>query len=251
MEVRLPLPASECLQAVALGPLKNVPWEPVAGAANVARIPLPSTAQAAPVLLDLEYKVAAASLDGTQACACIANAGVSQRSRDGPYVLAGGFAAGADHAGIRPHSCGLDYLWGWQGWLPSPAPAFTASELEAWLTQQEPSEAAPPLSLTFARPGVEPLRLYHVPRQVWLTLCSAGLLLVGMAILYLPLPRWSRWLGLLLAFAARRGGLLRACLRAVSGCGVRAGPGDPDSDCRRQLAVAGTLSPAAGLPARF
>jgi hypothetical protein len=94
-------------------------------------------------------------------------------------------------------SFGLGCEWEWRNWLLAPYPALTPSD-RAWRdeSEQETLDNRVPqarLAAVCWRWGAEPLHLTHVPQQVWLLLCSFAVLLIGLCLTFLALPRLLFW----------------------------------------------------------
>lgn len=98
-----------------------------------------------------------------------------------------------------------EHRWAWRGWLPAPRPALTANELERWFAGPDGIPARddnPDLICWQSIPA--PVRVLHVPQQVWLLACSLTFLAIGLGLSFLPLPRSLFWalvagLGMLVA----------------------------------------------------
>jgi hypothetical protein len=85
-----------------------------------------------------------------------------------------------------------DYAWGLIGWLIGPVPSESNAELEAWLTGSPVGAAAvtaPPVSLILEQPALEPILILNGPRPVWLLVCSTVVLVLGLGLLLLRVPR--------------------------------------------------------------
>ncbi len=107
-----------------------------------------------------------------------------------------------------------DYRWGWRGWLLALRPTASATELERWITESPEAEASGvPTATAWRTPG-EPLRVLGVPQQLWLILCSLVVVVLGVVLAYIRLPRLLFWM-ILSALAA---GSLTAgiCVRVLA-----------------------------------
>src|SRR5262249_46498308 len=100
----------------------------------------------------------------------------------------------------------VEQRWAWWGWLLAPRPAVSSEGLESWFagpdTPALPNEGEPRL---VCWQGAEaPVRVWHVPQQAWLLVCSLVFLGVGLGLSFLPLPRTAFWcsVALLGAFVA-------------------------------------------------
>jgi hypothetical protein len=92
-----------------------------------------------------------------------------------------------------------EFRWGLRGGLLAPEPEAPA-ELEDWPDGPWPALAAP--RLAFSSPSLAPVRMLLVPWQAWLLACSGAVLLAGLALAFLPVPRLVFWLLLILLAAA-------------------------------------------------
>jgi hypothetical protein len=98
---------------------------------------------------------------------------------------------------LSQDALGPEYGWGRRGWLFALHPTVPAGEFERWFAEPDP---VPPDAPTFPDPSVsvwrsspEPLRLSYVPEQAWLLVCSLTLLIVGLALAFVSLPRAVFW----------------------------------------------------------
>jgi hypothetical protein len=98
----------------------------------------------------------------------------------------------------------VEQRFGRRGWLLGPTAALTTADLEQWLLgdgnseqtpaqKQEEAEEPETASLVLTATELEPLRLIHVPQQVWLLVCSLLLLLVVLGLSLAPLSRTVFW----------------------------------------------------------
>ncbi len=86
-----------------------------------------------------------------------------------------------------------DYRWGWRGWLLALRPSASATELERWITESPEAEASGvPTATAWRTPG-EPLRVLGVPQQLWLIVCSLLVVVLGVVLAYVRLPRPVFW----------------------------------------------------------
>jgi hypothetical protein len=92
---------------------------------------------------------------------------------------------------------GPEYGWGRRGWLFALHPTASTADFEKWFAGSDsaPADAAkwPDPSVAVWRSSPEPLRLSHVPEQPWLLVCSLTLLIVGLALAFVALPRAVFW----------------------------------------------------------
>ena len=102
---------------------------------------------------------------------------------------------------LSPDALGPDYGWGRRGWLAALRPMVTTADFERWFAgtdgpKPEEVKPSPDVSVAVWRSAAEPLRLNHVPEQPWLLVCSLTLLIVGLALAFLSLPRAVFWVTL-------------------------------------------------------
>jgi hypothetical protein len=93
---------------------------------------------------------------------------------------------------------GAEYGWGRRGWLLALRPTVSTADFERWFAGPDalrPDEIKPYADPTVAvwRSAPEPLKLSHVPERPWLLVCSLTLLIVGLALAFLSLPRAAFW----------------------------------------------------------
>jgi len=112
---------------------------------------------------------------------------------------------------LSQDALGPDYGWQKRGWLMALRPTVTTGDFERWFAGSEgpradDSKPYPDPTVAVWRSVPEPLRLSHVPEQPWLLVCSLTLLIVGLALAFVSLPRAVFWgtlaatgVGLLLA----------------------------------------------------
>ena len=67
------------------------------------------------------------------------------------------------------------------------------AELEQWPAGKETTPFATDASQVFSRREQEAFTIVHLPKMTWLALCSVLLLIVGLALQLLPLPRAIFW----------------------------------------------------------
>jgi hypothetical protein len=97
-------------------------------------------------------------------------------------------------------SLSCDYDWGWRGWLLGPQAGATPADLERWFAAGTPTagEGNGPVDAAATvsgwAPTGEPLHILCVGQRAWLLLCSLGLLLAGVALGLMSLPRLAAWL---------------------------------------------------------
>jgi hypothetical protein len=163
---------------------------------KVARIPVDPALYPKPVILSLSYRPDPSRADGSGPLQ------VALR----PPMLHGAVLLGRPRwqldlpAGWLPFLRGGGYSpelrWGWHGWLLTPRPAVTGSELERWLTGSDGTaqigESEP--SLVCWQAALAPLQLLLVPQRLWLLACSLIFLALGLSLFFTrssPLLFWA------------------------------------------------------------
>lgn len=84
------------------------------------------------------------------------------------------------------------WSWTFRGVLLAPVPRQNAEDLERWFVgdmETGVEEQAGLPSIVSARARLHPMTITHVPQQGWLMVCSLGILMVGLALYFLPLGR--------------------------------------------------------------
>ncbi|HXG08510.1 MAG TPA: hypothetical protein VNK04_01855, partial [Gemmataceae bacterium] len=241
LDIELPAaPASLNLKVFLNGDL--VQWHPVpdsaagADAARLARLPIGPNLLGRPAVLDMIYQLTPNQPAARGSGYILGNVAL-QTTLYAPLLRRSG-----GHVPVRwdvrlpsdwvPLYAGggfqFEQRWGWRGWLLAPQPAVSGAELEQWFAG-DTSERSSPLSLETGetadrgtpsvacwRTDLEPLRLYHAPQQVWLLVCSLGLLAVGLGLYFVLVHRGLYGpIVLLLGAAAAVVGLLWPSVLAV------------------------------------
>jgi hypothetical protein len=158
----------------------------------VAHVAIPAelaSSKTAPVILELEYKVPAGE-SGRLWQATL------QPPRFHGEVLTGSVRWQVELprepvAVVLGENAHLDYRWTLQGWLLAPETQVTSADLESWLSGKESTGTGESgdVALTFWRNGTSPAYLLHMPRPIWLLICSALVLGIGLGLYLLP---WGR-----------------------------------------------------------
>jgi hypothetical protein len=98
---------------------------------------------------------------------------------------------------LSQDAVGEEYAWGRRGWLFALRPTVGTVDFERWFAGADAPlpEAAryPDPAVSAWRSNLEPLRLSHAPEQAWLLVCSLTLLIVGLALAFVSLPRAVFW----------------------------------------------------------
>jgi hypothetical protein len=178
---------------------KAAAWYPIdedgqkAAASKLARVTLEPDPEGKPGVLEVVCVLAPGRTSGSSAL----------RSTLQPPVLKG-------DAGVAPvrwqvtlppswvplyHEGGLasGHRWGVRGWLLAAEPDVTPAELERWFSGSDQAGSAAAPALVLWHSGWEPVRLAHAPQRAWLLLCSLGLLVIGLGLTFVALPRIVFW----------------------------------------------------------
>jgi hypothetical protein len=208
LDIELPVAIEGCLQSITLAGQRINHWRPIDW--NVVRLPLEPDLYTQPVVLDLVYKLPASFAADKGFWRSVVHPPIFRPevliARQRWDVTLPSSAVGI----LLGKGTSLDYTWGLQNGLLAPRAAVTSEDLDAWLTGKESTEApAGEPSLAFDRLAQTPVAIFHLPWKLWLLSCSGTLLLVGISLLFLPLPRSVFWLVLgLLGLALLMAGLL-------------------------------------------
>lgn len=177
---------------------KDAAWEPVddAGKATAvsktARVQVPPAVAGKSVVLDVSYTL-------------LPGRGVLQTALPAPQLRGDPGAAPVrwqvvlppSWVPLSPDAVGPEHGWGRRGWLVALHPTVTTADFERWFAGSDapPADAAkyPDPAVAAWRSAPEPLRVSHVPQQPWLLVCSLTLLIVGVALAFLSLPRSVFW----------------------------------------------------------
>jgi hypothetical protein len=189
LDVEFPLPAGNCLLNVWLDQKKITNWVALEADPNTARIPIQPKLYSQPSVLEIEYKVPANVKPGKLSWRTTLYA---PRFHGEAFLGSVRWQVGMPYSLVAlVPTCSLDYHWGIQGWLLEPEPSLTNADLELW---RQTNDASLPVSLAFALAGQDHVQILHVSRQLWLLLCSAAMLGLGLVLFVVPLPRMVFWL---------------------------------------------------------
>ncbi|MCI0638521.1 MAG: hypothetical protein L0Y72_03040 [Gemmataceae bacterium] len=198
VDLEFSIPASECLQNV-LVDQKKAAWFSPEPAWNVARIPIEPSLFSQPVVLEIDYKIPAA----------FAKSKIHQLTLQPPRIRGEALVGKVRWQVQMPghwvafvSEGGMDYRWGWEGWLLGPEASVTAADLESWLLGRDSGEAPAAVSLAFWRTGLSPVAVWRLPRPVWLLICSGAVLVLGMGLYFVSWSRTLFWMLTLILVAA-------------------------------------------------
>jgi hypothetical protein len=165
-------------------------WRPLAGSDHVARVQINPALYSHAVILEIAYALPADYPEPD---------GILRTTLPPPLLRGDDVFVGrvrwqvtlpASQVALPPaHHALAEERWARRGWLLGPEPAVSARELEQWLTGNDSSEEAAPASLVFWAASLESVTVIHLPQQAWLLVCSGCLLLVGLALIAVPLSR--------------------------------------------------------------
>jgi hypothetical protein len=178
---------------------KAAVWRPIDEAgketavSRMARVQVPADLTGKPLILEVDY-------------ALLPGRAVLQTVLQAPQLRGDPSAAPVRWQVVLPPSwvplaqeaLGTEYGWGRRGWLVSLRPTVSTEDFERWFAGSDLSHAEevkpfPDPTVTAWRSGWEPLRLSHVPERPWLLVCSLTLLIVGLTLAFLALPRALFW----------------------------------------------------------
>ena len=187
LDIGFPGPAMNMLLAISLDKERIDNFAPLETDSATLRVPVKPGLVAEPVFLDLEYLVPAsiAKRDG-----------VWQTFLHPPRVADAVFVAGVRWQIALPSDAlavagaPMDYHWQIRNWLLTPEPNVSKEDRQVW---QSGSDISRSISVAFAGDALEPMRIWHFPRQIWFLVCSGLVLAVGL-VLGLSSSRVFFWL---------------------------------------------------------
>ncbi len=173
-------------------------WRPVdeagkeAAVSPIARVEVPAELVGKSAILEVNYTL----LPGRSVLQTLLQA-PQLRGDPGAAQVRWEVALPPSWVSLSQDALGPDYGWGRRGWLFALRPTVSTADFEKWFAEPD---AVPPDAVGFPEPSVavsrsapEPLRLSHVPEQPWLLVCSLTLLIVGLALAFVALPRSVFW----------------------------------------------------------
>ena len=207
LDVEFPAPVNTCVKSIKVGKVQ-VPWKKTEG--KVAHLKMEPFRQN--LELDIEYKLSASFSEGNPSWQTVLQAPIFMGNVTLEQVrwqvnLPENWVSLVAADGIQ-----CDWHWNFRGWLMAPEPVIPAGELGPWHRgEAEPGEAA---SQVFGRSGQEPIVVIHLGRQIWLMVCSGLVLVFGLLLFLMPLPRSLFWM-VVLGLTA---GLVRPDFSGRRGC---------------------------------
>jgi hypothetical protein len=191
LDIKLPGSAINSFLEIFLDKNQVTSYAPLETDRTTLRVPVRPSLYGRPVFLDLDYLVPASAVEGERIWQTLLHpplvdqavyvAGVRWQFAFPPGVLAIGGLGGGQMA----------YHWQIRNWLLTPEPTVLKEELQRW--QSGNSDGARPISLVITRASLEPMRIWHFPRQIWFLVCSGLVLAVGL-VLGLSSSRFFFWL---------------------------------------------------------
>jgi hypothetical protein len=227
VEIEVPFQATSGAVSILIDG-KNSSWRPVdesaqtVAASRVGRVELPALAERK-ALLEVSYSLSPGRTGSAGSVQSVLQ----------PPVLRGDPGTGPTRWAVTLPPSWLplshdgtasDYRWGWRGWLLALRPSASATELERWITESPEAEATGvPTATAWRSPG-EPLSVLAVPQQLWLILCSLIVVVLGIVLAYVRLPRIVFWLILsALAVGSLAVGIVSPGLAAAALYGMQPG----------------------------
>ncbi|MBI3409742.1 MAG: hypothetical protein HY040_15485 [Planctomycetes bacterium] len=198
--LELPLPAESCLTYVQLDQ-KKISWRRAGTNPRAISIPVEASLYNRPVVLEIAYKVPASFAEKQGFFQTLLAA---PSFRDDLLLGRARWQVNVPDHWLSVPAWGAvptEWKWGLQGWLFGPEPSVSSAELEKWFTGREVVNSGWPVSLTFWNSGTGDFSLFHLPRQIWLLLCSVAVLGCGLLLFLAPFSRAFFWLLLVLMAA--------------------------------------------------
>lgn len=156
---------------------------------RIVRLRLPPSTPGASALLELVYHLDSHGLRGTPLTTPLA--APKLLGEPGPVPTRWSVVAPPSYVVLGPEMGPTPRSWSRRGWLLAPRVAVPPAELERWLLDADPPAGEPAVapSLVLWHDASSPVRLIHLPQQVWLLVCSLGLVLVGLLLARLVLNK--------------------------------------------------------------
>jgi hypothetical protein len=179
---------------------KGASWWPVdaagkeTGVSQAARVKVPADAAGKSVILEINYTL----LPGRSVLLTQLQA-PELRGDPGAAPVRWQVVLPPSWVPLSQDTTGAEYGWGRRGWLYALRPTVSTADFESWFAGSGAVPDASPYadpSVAVWRSSPEPLRLNHVPEQPWLLVCSLTLLIVGLSLAFLSLPRAVFWVTL-------------------------------------------------------
>jgi hypothetical protein len=208
LKVKFPAAVTDVIQAISLNNKRIDDWLPLAADNRTVRLPVRPDLYDRPAILEFEYKLPTSVTEGDR---------IGQTTLFPPEIEGAGFqgrvrwqlflSSGEVVLVEGPH-VQAEYRWEFRNWLLTPEPGAGTEDLERWLTV-ESTDRRQAASVVFWRTLLQPLRIWHFPRLVWFTLCSATVLVIGLGLSFASVSRLTFWfLIAVVAVAAMAAGLL-------------------------------------------
>jgi hypothetical protein len=191
IDVRLPGPVLNLSVALNKELINN--WSLLEGESQVVRIPVRPVLDSNSMVLEIGYRLPATMAEGEKPWQAtlypphFRNEVFLGRVRWQVNLVPGQVAL------VSSKNVEVDYQWSWRNGLCTPEPAWSGEELERWLTGEKNPAPADSGTVIFWRASLSPVRIWHFSRQIWLGLCSGGLLLLGLGLFCCPISRFAFW----------------------------------------------------------
>ncbi|MBX9677790.1 MAG: hypothetical protein K2X38_03420 [Gemmataceae bacterium] len=219
--IDLPTALDQCQPQLVLDGKAIRSWTRLESSPNTLRAEIDPLLHPRTTVLEISYTLPASSVEGSRPWSVALHPPVfADRPNVGPVRWQIGLTQPS--AVFLLGSTPVDFQWNRQGWLLAPEPSLNAGDLERAFTGQEGDDSF--VSMTFARAGLEPLQVIALPRMAWLMVCSATVLLIGLALLSAArLRAWRVWIGFVLAVALLWLGMFNQSLAAALAFGMQPG----------------------------
>jgi hypothetical protein len=209
LNIKFPAPAANVIRAISLNNKRIDDWLPSATDNRAIRLRVRPSLYEQPVILELKYELPTAVTQGDRIGQTtlfppeIEGASFQGRVR-WQLALTSGEVVLVEGPHVQP-----EYRWEFRNGLLTPEPGAGTEDLERWLTNDKVTTPPHAASVVFWRTLLEPVHVWHFPRLLWLLLCSASVLVIGLGLSLVSLSRLTFWfLIALVAIAALAAGVL-------------------------------------------
>jgi hypothetical protein len=222
LAIELPAPVDQCQPQIVLDGKIIRSWTRLGSSPNTLRLEIDPVLYPRAAVLEVSYLLAAGSIEGNRPWSVSLHppSFADRPSVVGPVRWQIGLANPSSLFlfGSTP----VDFEWKRQGWLLAPEPSLTAQDLERAFSGQEGDDAF--VSMTFVRTGLEPIQIIALPRMAWLMVCSATVLLFGLALFSAArLRAWRVWIAFVAGVAVLWVGMFNQSLAAAVAFGMEPG----------------------------
>jgi hypothetical protein len=190
LNVRFPAAVAGIIPTISLNGKRIDDWLPSDSDNQMVRVPVRPSLYDQAVVLELKYQLPSSLTEEDR---------IGQTLLNPPQVPGAVFLGrvrwqlvSSPGAVVLPAGLHVEpeYHWQFRNWLLTPEAG--TEDLERWLAGES---AGPPqtASAVFWCAQLEPLRIWHFPRLVWFSLCSAVVLALGLGLSFASLSRLSFW----------------------------------------------------------